>query len=50
MMFEPIVAQLVAEDIEPDYARYLILTDALMDELFDALASSGPPGPATPSL
>jgi len=50
MMFEPIVAQMKAEDIEPDYARYLILTDADMDEFFDALTESGPPGPATPGL
>lgn len=46
-MFEPIVAQMAKEDIEPDYARYLILSDADMDGFFEALSESGPPGPAT---
>ena len=50
VMFEPIVAQMVAEDIQPDYGRYLILTDADMDGFFNALSESGPPGPATPGL
>ena len=49
-MFDPIVAQFVAEDIKPDYARYLILTDADMDGFFDALSESGPPGKATLGL
>ena len=50
VMFEPIVAQMVAEDIQPDYGRYLILTDADMDGFFNALSESGPPGPATPGF
>lgn len=49
-MFEPIVAQIVADGVKPNYARYLILTDADMDGFFDALSKSGPPGQATPGL
>lgn len=46
-MFDPLVAAMVAEDIKPDFGRYLILTDADMDEFFVALLESGPPGPPT---
>lgn len=49
-MFEPIVAQIVAEGLKPDYARHLIITDADMDGFFNALSESGPPGKATPGL
>ncbi len=50
VMFEPIVAQMIAEEIQPDYGLYLILTDDDMDGFFNALGESGPPGRATPGF
>jgi len=49
-MFDPIVAEMVNDDVRPDYARYLVLSDADMNGFFDALGDSGPPGPATFAL
>lgn len=49
-MFEPVVQNHIDNGITPYFSRNLILTDADMDFFSDALLSSGPPGPATPSL
>jgi hypothetical protein len=49
-MFDPVVGELIGMGLKPDYSRNLRLTDAHMDEFFDALLTSGPAGEATPTL
>ncbi len=49
-MFNDHVHMAVQQGLKPDYAHNILLNDAHMNDFFDALIASGPPGPATPSI